>query len=144
GQMKASGLTTRQMSDQIATALKAKYVKNPIVTVTVKDAVTQKVTVDGAVQQPGVYPLAGPTSLMQAIALAKGTDPKRAQERKVSVYRLVDGKRMGTTYDLTAIRNGKAPDPTVYARDIIVVPESGAKAFWHELLGVAPFAAFVH
>jgi len=109
----------------------------------VKDAVSQRVTVDGAVVQPGIYPLSGPTTLMQAIALAKGADDKSADYHKVAVYRLVDGQRQGTTYDLAAIRSGHATDPPVYGRDIIVVPNSSAKAFWHGFVSLAPALAWL-
>lgn len=144
GQLNASGKTPDQLSGDIATQLKAKYVKNPMVTVTVRDSASQKVTVDGAVVTPGIYPLSGTTTLMQAIALAKGIDQKTSNEHKVALYRLVNGARYGTTYDLAAIRSGKAADPTVYGRDIIVVPTSGAKTFWHEFLGIAPLLAIAH
>ncbi|MBV9995265.1 MAG: polysaccharide export protein [Caulobacteraceae bacterium] len=144
GQMNATGRTAGELSQDIAAELRKKYVKNPLVTVTVKDAASQRVTVDGSVLAPGIYPLPGPTTLMQAIALAKGTDPKTAQEHKVSLYRLVDGTRYGTTYDLAAIRAGRAPDPQVYGRDIIIVPGSGMKTLWHEFLNVAPIIAWAH
>ena len=143
GEVQAAGKTADQLSAEIAGDLKQKYVKNPLVTVTVKEAVSQRVTVDGAVVQPGIYPLAGPTTLMQAIALAKGADDKSADYHKVAVYRLVDGQRQGTTYDLAAIRSGHALDPPVYGRDIIVVPQSGAKAFWHGFVSLAPALAWL-
>jgi polysaccharide biosynthesis/export protein len=141
GQVTAAGRTSKQLSDDIAQQLKAKYVRNPLVTVTVKEAASQKVTVDGAVLSAGIFPLSGPTTLMQAIALAKGTDPKTADESKVSLYRMVNGTRYGTVYNLAAIRSGRAPDPTVYGRDVIVVPISGSKTMWHEFLNVATVLA---
>ena len=74
GQVRAAGRTPAELSDEIATALKKKYMKDPQVVVSVKEAQGQKITVDGAVGQPGVYPLNGPTTLMQAVSLAKGAD----------------------------------------------------------------------
>jgi polysaccharide export outer membrane protein len=143
GEVQASGKTVDQLSSEIAGDLKQHYVKHPLVTVTVKDAVSERVTIDGAVLQPGTYPLAGPTTLMQALDLAKGADDKTADYHKVAVYRLVDGRREGATYDLAAIRAGKATDPPVYGRDIIVVPNSGSKAFWHGLVEIAPALSWV-
>jgi polysaccharide export outer membrane protein len=93
---------------------------------------------------PGIYALAGPTTLMQAVALAKGTDPKACDEHKVSLYRLVNGRRYGTQYDLAAIKAGRAPDPAVYGRDVIVVPISGSKDFWQHLVGIAPIIGALH
>ena len=72
GQVQAAGRTPVELSDDIATALKKKYMKDPIVVVAVKEAQGDKITIDGAVTKPGVYPLAGPTTLLQAVALAQG------------------------------------------------------------------------
>ncbi|MGH6957484.1 MAG: polysaccharide biosynthesis/export family protein [Caulobacteraceae bacterium] len=141
GQMKAAGLTAGQLSDEIAADLKTKYVKDPLVTVTVLTAASQTVTVDGAVAAPGIYPLVGPTTLLQAIALAKGPDDKTANEHKVALYRLVNGQRYGAVYDLAAIRAGTAPDPQVEGRDIVVVPGSRMKSFWNKFVSVAPILA---
>jgi len=135
GQIDASGRTPAQLSDDIATALKKKYMKDPLVTVSVKEAQGQKVTIDGAVSKPGVYPLAGSTTLLQAIALAQGPDPKLANTKKVAIFRTVGGQRRSAFYDLNEIRNGKAEDPTVYGNDIVVVDQSGAKSFMQNFSG---------
>jgi polysaccharide export outer membrane protein len=135
GQVQASGRTPVQLSNDIATALKAKYMKNPIVVVSVKEANGEKVTVDGAVAKPGVYPLQGPTTLLQAVALASGPDPKLANPHRVAIFRTVGGERRSAFYDLAQIRDGRSADPTVYGNDIIVVDESGAKSFMQNFQG---------
>lgn len=135
GQIQAGGRTPGELSGDIATALKAKYMKDPQVIVTVKEAQSQRVTVDGAVLQPGVYPLAGPTTLLQAVSLARGPDPKLANVKKVAIFRTVGGARRSAFYDLTQIRSGKAEDPVVYGSDIVVVDTSGAKSFFQNFQG---------
>jgi len=135
GQVQAGGRTPGELSGDIATALKAKYMKDPQVIVTVKEAQSQRVTVDGAVLQPGVYPLAGPTTLLQAVSLARGPDPKLANVKKVAIFRTVGGSRKSAFYDLTQIRAGKAEDPVVYGSDIVVVDTSGAKSFFQNFQG---------
>lgn len=135
GQVQASGRTPAQLSDDIAVALKQKYMKDPIVVVAVKDANGEKVTIDGAVTQPGVYPLAGPTTLLQAVALAKGPDPRLANTKRVAIFRTVGGQRRTAFYDLNQIRNGRAQDPSVYGNDIIVVDSDGAKSFMQNFQG---------
>jgi polysaccharide export outer membrane protein len=135
GQVQAAGRTPVQLSEDIATALKAKYMKNPIVVVAVKDANGEKVTVDGAVSKPGVYPLQGPTTLLQAVALASGPDPRLANPHRVAIFRTVGGTRRSAFYDLAQIRDGRAADPTVYGNDIIVVDESGTKSFMQNFQG---------
>jgi polysaccharide export outer membrane protein len=135
GQLQASGRTPSELSDDIAAALKKKYMKDPLVVVAVKEAQGQKVTVEGAVSKPGVYPLAGATTLLQAVALASGPDPKLANEKRVAIFRTVGGQRRGAFYDLTQIRSGKAEDPVVYGNDIVVVDQSGAKSFMQNFQG---------
>jgi polysaccharide export outer membrane protein len=141
GEVTAGGKTSEQLADVIAADLKRRYVKNPLVTVVVKDAVSERVTVDGAVIAPGSYPLTGPTTLLQAVALAKGPDPKIADEHKVELFRMVNGERQGAVYDLAAIRSGKAVDPAVHGRDVVEIPESGGKKMWHGFVEIAPALA---
>ena len=135
GSIQASGRTPDDLSVDIATALKKSYMKDPQVTVAVKEAQSQKVTVDGAVLQPGVYPLTGRTTLLQAVSLARGPDPKLANIRRVAIFRTVGGARHGVFYDLSQVRTGKAEDPEVYGNDIIVVDTSGSKSFFQNFSG---------
>jgi len=143
GQVPAAGKTSKELSTEIATQLGAKYVNNPQVTVVVKEAQGQRITVDGAVTQPGVYTLAGPTTLMQAVALAKGPDTKMANLHKVVVYRMDGAGRTQKLYDLQAIRDGKTPDPLIYGKDVIVVDQSGGRSFLRDLGTVAPIISML-
>lgn len=135
GQIPAAGRTPAQLSDDIAVALKKKYMKDPLVVVSVAEGQGEKVTVDGAVSQPGVYPLGGATTLMQAVALAKGPDPKLADTSKVAIFRQINGERRTAFYNLNDIRSGKAQDPPVYGSDIVVVNTSGTKSFMQNFSG---------
>lgn len=135
GSVQAGGRTPDELSQDLVVALKKKYMKDPQVIVTVKEAQSQRVTIDGAVLQPGVYPLTGPTTLLQAVSLARGPDPKLANVKKVAIFRQVGGKRQSAFYDLTQIRSGKAEDPVVYGSDIVVVDTSGAKSFFSNFQG---------
>lgn len=139
GAVQAAGRTPAELSDLIETKLQNTYVKDPRVSVTVKESSSRRVTVDGAVVQPGIYPLAGPTTLMQAVALARGPDPRAANIRKVSIFRDVGGQRQATVFNLDAIRSGEAPDPQVYPNDIVVVDTSRGRALLRDLSGALPF-----
>jgi polysaccharide export outer membrane protein len=138
GSVQASGFTTAEVSKSIAERLRGGYVKDPIVTVTVKDAVSQKVTVEGAVEKPGVYPIIGHTTLSTAVALASGADPQRANERNVRVLRTVNGKQMQGSYNLVEIRRGKATDPEIYGNDIIVVENSMGRGLLRDIATASP------
>jgi polysaccharide export outer membrane protein len=135
GQIQAAGRTPTELSGDIAEALKKHYMKDPQVVVSVKEAQSQKITVDGAVGQPGMYPLNGPTTLIQAVSMARGADPKLANPHRVAIFRTIDGQRRSAFYDLTQIRSGRADDPQVYGSDIIVVDTSGTKNFFANFQG---------
>lgn len=135
GQIHARGRTPGELSTDIATALKKTYMKDPQVIVSVKESQSQRVTIDGAVNQPGVYPLSGPTTLLQAVSLARGPDPKLANVKKVGLFRTINGTRRHAMYDLTQIRKGKTEDPQIYANDIVVVDTSSGKSFFQNFQG---------
>lgn len=129
GEQPVANKTPQQVSKDLTQALSDRFMKNPQVTVRVSEAQGRKVTVDGAVAAPGSYSLNGPTSLLQVIALAKGPDPRLADERRVAIFRTVGGAREKAMFDLRAIRKGEVEDPTVYGGDIVVVDTSGTKSF---------------
>jgi polysaccharide export outer membrane protein len=138
GSIKAGGRTPTDVAHEIASRLKDGYVQDPQVTVSVKEALSQKVTVEGAVLKPGVYPITGPTTLSTAVALAEGADPKRADEHKIRLIRVVDGQRLQASYDLVGIRKGKVSDPEVYGNDIVVVDDSAGRGLFNNLVQMGP------
>jgi polysaccharide export outer membrane protein len=98
------------------------------------------VTVDGAVKQAGTFPVGGPTSLMQAVALAGGTT-EDANARRVAVFRTIGGQRQAAAFDLAAIRHGQSQDPQIYPGDIVVVDGSSVKTGFKKVLQTIPLLA---
>lgn len=137
GSVIVRGKTTTELSHEIAEKLQASYMQYPQVSVTVADTASQKVTVEGAVNEAGVFELKGRTSLLEAVARAKGAS-KAANLRKVSIVRSVDGVAHAATFDLAAISEGKARNPEVIANDVVIVDTSKSKSFWHGLIEVMP------
>ncbi len=68
----ASGLTTEELKDKVATELKPFYTDTPTVFIQVKEINSRNVFITGAVNKPGVYPLMGPMTVSQLITLAGG------------------------------------------------------------------------
>jgi polysaccharide export outer membrane protein len=126
GEVPAVEVTTAELDRRLTEKLGAKYLENPDVSVGVKASTRRSVTVDGAVKNSGSFPIAGPVTLMQAVALAGGPT-EEANARRVAIFRTVAGKRQAAAFDLTSIRRGQAEDPLVYAGDIIVIDGSGIK-----------------
>lgn len=137
GKVPAVGKTTDQLASEISARLSAKYLQNPEVRVALKASLSQRITVDGSVNGPGIYAIAGSTTLLQAIALAKGTSAD-ANSRKVAVFRTINGQRQAAAFDLTDIRRGKAEDPEIFGNDIIVVDGSTSKAALKNVLQTIP------
>lgn len=137
GTIEASGRTPAELEAEIEAKLRERYVRNPQVTVNLRETVSQVITVDGQVHEPGLYPVVGRMTLMRAIATAKGlTD--YAKQSDVVVFRTVAGQQMAALYNLKAIRRGAYEDPEVFANDVVVVGESRARQLFRDLIGIAP------
>jgi polysaccharide export outer membrane protein len=137
GEIDAANLTTAQLDQRLTEKLGEKYFQNPDVAVGVKASTRRAVTVDGAVKQAGSFPIAGPTSLMQAVALAGGTT-EDANARGVAIFRTIGGQRQAAAFDLTAIRHGQAKDPQIYPGDIVVVDGSAIKEGFKRIMQSFP------
>ena len=137
GEVAAYDLTTAQLDAALTQKLGEKYLENPDVSVGIKSSTRRSVTVDGAVNKSGAVPVYGPTTLMQAIAAAGGTR-EDANARRVAIFRTIGGKRQAAAFDLTSIRRGEAPDPEVFAGDIVVIDGSAVKAAQKQILNSLP------
>jgi polysaccharide export outer membrane protein len=140
GEVEAVNLTTAELDQELTEKLGEKYLEHPDVAVAVKQSTSQVVTVDGAVKESGSFQVPGSLTLMQTVAMAKGTTDD-ANPRRVAVFRTIGGQRQAAAFDLTAIRRGQAPDPAIYAGDIVVVDGSSIKAMQKQLLQSIPLVA---
>jgi polysaccharide export outer membrane protein len=137
GNVDAVELTTAELDHQLTSRFSDKYLENPDVSVGVKASTRRSVTVDGAVKSSGSFPVNGPLTLMQAVALAGGTS-EEANSRRVAVVRQISGKRQAAAFDLASIRKGESPDPAIYPGDIVVIDGSGIKSVQKQLLNSIP------
>jgi polysaccharide export outer membrane protein len=137
GSVAAQGLLPNELGQRLAQRLGERYLRSPSVTVSMLEQAQQTITVDGSVRQPGVVPIRGSTTLMRAVALARGTTDDANTER-VIVFRTINGERMAAAFDLKAIRRAQADDPAIYGNDIIVVDGSRTRGIWRDILGVIP------
>jgi polysaccharide export outer membrane protein len=140
GQVKAANLTTAELDQNLTQKLGDKYLEHPDVSVAIKASTAHVVTVDGAVKDGGQFPVGGPITLIQAVAMAKGTT-EDANPRRVAVFRTIGGQRQAAAFDLTSIRRGQMADPQIYPGDIIVVDGSSVKAAEKQLFQSIPLLA---
>ncbi|MEA3041655.1 MAG: polysaccharide biosynthesis/export protein [Sphingomonadales bacterium] len=137
GTVNAQGLLPAELGQRLAERLGQRYLRSPSVTVTMLQQAEQTITVDGAVRQPGVVPIRGSTTLMQAVALGRGT-AEDANINRVVVFRTINGQRMAAAFDLQAIRRGQSQDPAIYGNDIVVVDGSRTRGIWRDIIGAIP------
>lgn len=133
GSIDVTGKTPEELARVIEERLQAGYVRDPRVTVSIVETVSQVVTVDGQVRTPGMYPVAGRMTLMRAIARAQGAT-EFARTSHVVVFRTVEGRQMAALYDLRAIRLGAYEDPQIYPNDVVLVGESSARRLFPQIL----------
>jgi polysaccharide export outer membrane protein len=140
GEVEAANLTTAELDQRLTEKLGEKYLEHPDVSVSIKQSAGRLVTVDGAVKDSGSFPVLANLTLMQAVALAKGTT-EDANPHRVAIFRTINGKRQAAAFDLTSIRRGEAQDPQVYPGDIVVVDGSSVKSMEKRLLQSIPLLA---
>ncbi|MDQ1228587.1 polysaccharide biosynthesis/export family protein [Sphingomonas sp. SORGH_AS_0879] len=140
GSIEAGGKTSAELASAIEGALRQRYVRDPQVTVNIRNAVSQVVTVDGQVTEPGLYPVTNQMTLLRAVASAKGLS-EYARQEDVVILRTVDGRRMAGLYNLAAIREGRYADPAIYANDVIVVGDSSQRRMFRDIVGLSPLLA---
>jgi polysaccharide biosynthesis/export protein len=137
--VKAAGKTTGQLEQEIASKLQTTYLQSPQVSVLVKEFNSQKITVDGAVKKPGIFPISGSVSMLQAVALAEGLN-EVADPTGILLFRTIGDKRMAARFDLRLIRGGKVQDPMLKAGDIVMVDENSRKTTLREVKDALPLS----
>ena len=140
GRVQAEGLTAFELADRIEAGLARSYLRSPDVTVVVKQVAQARFVVQGAVVQSGIFELEADTTLLAAIARARGTNDVASRD-DVVIFRNIDGQRMGALFDVNAIERGYQDDPVIVAGDTIVVHTDGARRSYLELLRASPLAA---
>ena len=135
GSVIVGGLTGEEAETLIAEKYGKDYLQDPQVSVYIKEYTSQRITLEGAIAHPGIFPIRGETSLMQAIAIGGGQGAL-SDLKEVLVYRREGAEKKMYTYDLEKIRAGEAEDPAIVNDDVIVLKRSpGRVAIRDSLLG---------
>lgn len=140
GTVDADGKTASELSSDIEGALRGRYVRDPDVIINILSSVSQVVTIDGQVKEPGLYPVTNQMTLLRAVASAKGLG-EFADQQDVVILRTVEGQKMAGLYSIAAIRRGLYDDPPVYANDVIVVGDSPQRRLFRDFVSLSPLLA---
>ena len=122
GDVRAAGRSPLEIQKDIQTGLKD-YVENPIVTVTVKNPLSQKFYILGEVKKTGEYPLIKGLTVLQAFAIAGGfTD--WASKKEIILLRYENGKEKVYNINYKRIVNDKdfSQNISIMTDDTIIVP----------------------
>ena len=108
GEVPAAGRTAQEIERDLTQKLGAKYLQSPQVTVYVKEYNSQRVTIEGAVKKPGVYPIRATPRYCNSLQRPRVSTPPPIDSRR---FRQTAGKRSAARFDISAIRSGEAEDP---------------------------------
>lgn len=122
GEMVAAGKRPEELQAQIVTAAR-KYISDVNVVVVVRTINSRKIFVTGRVTTPGTYPLMGPLTVIQAIALAGGLT-EYADPKGITILRTQGGKSETIPFNYQDISRGRNLDQNIQLKpgDTIVVP----------------------
>jgi polysaccharide export outer membrane protein len=121
--VQVGGLTANGAADKIRACLAEGFMRNPQVSVLVKEFNSKKIFVFGEVQKPGTFLFEDGMSVVQAITLAGGFN-RNASQNSTSVTRRVNGQEVKVKVSVQDIALGKASNFTLEPGDIVYVPES--------------------
>jgi len=123
--VKAAGLTTDDLRKVLAEKF-ASEVRKPEITITMRTFVGQRVFVDGEVAFPGVIELRGPTTVMQAIAQARGARDTARLSNIIVIRKNAEGGAMAANIDIRKAIDGSdlSQDIFLMPYDIVYVPKS--------------------
>jgi polysaccharide export outer membrane protein len=132
GHIRAGGQTAQQVEAAIRRRLQSNYKEKLDVTVMLLSRGNQEtgqerhIYVTGEVDEPGLYTVTRPTTVLQAITLAGGLDIFAAKKR-IKIQRRENGEDILIPFNYRAAVNGRDPWSNIYLRDgdVVIVPERG-------------------
>ena len=121
-ELMAAGLTPEQFRLKVTEAA-VQFVEDPTVSIIVKQINSRKVFITGQVSRPGPYPLAGPTTVVQLIAMAGGVQ-EYADEKNISIMRTENGQPVSLKFNYEEVKKRKNLQQNVQLKpgDTIIVP----------------------
>ncbi len=123
GRLQVAGLTKGELEKLIASMLEEKYVRNPQVTIFVKEYESKKVAVSGAVKKPDTYEMLGEKTLLEMISMAGGLDKDLGKQ--IFIFRQSDdgnAQRIPIDLDQLVYEADPALNIVIEPGDIIYVP----------------------
>lgn len=137
GTIPAAGLTTRELEQDIAKRLLSAGLRSPMVSVNISNYASHLVTVEGSVEDPGVYAFQPGSRLSSAIAMGGGPT-RTAKTEQVAVFRESPDGVMIALFDYGQMRQGTMLDPVLAPGDRVVIGTDGLSVFYQDVLRTLP------
>jgi len=120
--VQAAGLTPDQLRQKLMTEGQ-RFVEDPNATVVVKQINSRRLFVTGQVAKPGVYPLTGPTTVLQAISMVGGV-LEYADSKNIIIMRTENGRPVNYRFNYKDVIRQKNLKQNILLKpgDTIVVP----------------------
>lgn len=150
GEIEIAGLTPSEAEAKLADLLDPDYVKDPQVSVIVKEPRSRMFSILGAVMKPGQYQMLEPITLVTAVAGAGGLDLSKTAYEAI-IQRSSGAQNPQTGPVMAAVSPGDLPAPSTYQievdlkkllegdlaldipiqpGDVITIPERELKSFF--------------
>ncbi len=123
GKIHIEGLTSIAAADLIENTLGKKFLRNPQVSILIKEYNSKKISVFGQVNKPGTFKYDDRMTVIQAVSMAGGFT-KLAAKNNTNVTRSFEGTEVKFPVAVEAIAQGKIKNFYLQPGDIIYVPES--------------------
>ncbi len=121
GTVTAQGRTCAELEEDVTQRLAATFLKAPLVTCSLVEMRSRRVSVVGQVVSPGSMLYTPGLTVVDAVAAAKGIDATNASG-DVVVTRMVDGHQVRVEVPLQEIMKGRAPNLLLWPGDVVFVP----------------------
>ncbi len=123
GRLAVAGLEPTAVADLLSERLRSgQYLRDPQVSVLVKEYNSKRISIMGAVARPGTFPMSSGLTVVQAISLAGGFTPLASRNSTV-VSRRVNGQVRRYRVQVDDVTGGGASDVPLATGDIVFVPE---------------------
>jgi polysaccharide biosynthesis/export protein len=122
GAVDASGRRVAELESDIQRRLADGYLRQPVVSITLMEANSQRISVYGQVEKASTIPFVPGMTIVEAIAQSGGFK-SMAKKNGVQVTRIVQGKKVSFTVPVDSIGEGKRPNFPMEPGDTVFVPE---------------------
>jgi polysaccharide export outer membrane protein len=137
GILRAKGLTSSELEKEVRDLLAEKYLKDPHVTVFVKEYRNQRISLMGAVNKPGVYDFNGQKTILDLLAMAGGLrddagallflirSPETENSRRVKDLDRDHGKTFIVGLEELLIKGDEKMNLLLMHGDVVNIPPAG-------------------